>query len=598
MSNYYFYSFILLIALKVLSPKCVENENFCVRCHPLTNLCLKCQNEILVPNEEGGCDGINKCSIGKNYCNKCNTDEDLCTECEQGFFPDSNGGCSYSSNCKISYKGQCLVCKSDFILINELLFSWCKSLKSDDLNNCKRINNTNGICEECEDGFYLNKDDKKCTKVKNCSESNFGKCESCIEKYYLNKKKNECIEKNNTKFINCEITLDGKKCSKCDDKYFLSEDGNCLLTNNCKTSKNEKCTECSDGYYLIKNDLCSSEEHCVEIDIETGLCKLCENNYYLDFKNRSCKPNKMDNNYKYCKIFVNECKECEKNYFLANNSVCSSTKYCEKAEKGNCISCIEDYYLTLDNICTVIKDCIHSGNSEGCNECKDGLYYSFPERLCKKSEGNFTNCRYSTWDQCDACKDNFYLLKPERKCYNNTKKNNFYKCKMSDKNGEFCAECEKGYYLTTGDDKLCVKMRGCKIAEDENTCLKCDTGFCYDKKKKMCFDNYNIENENNTKYFGCEYTDEKGEKCEQCIEGYTFEKGICDNKKYCEEEEDGVCIKCIDKRTSSGRNICLNKKLGCIEAFANNCYKCDDLSNLYSCTECKDGYKSIAGYCI
>ena len=58
-----------------------------------------------------------------------------------------------------------------------------------------------------------------------------------LKNIYLNKKKIQYIEKNNTKFINCEITLDGEKYAKCEDKYFLSEDGNCLLTNNFKTSK-------------------------------------------------------------------------------------------------------------------------------------------------------------------------------------------------------------------------------------------------------------------------------------------------------------------------------------------------------------------------
>ena len=458
MSKNYLYIFLFIIVIKELSPKCVENENFCTRCHPLTNLCLKCQNEVLIPDEQGGCEGINKCFLGQNYCNNCNKEENLCEECEPGFFPDSNGGCSYTSNCEISYKGQCLVCKSDFILINEGLLSRCKYLKSDDLNNCKTVNTSNGICEECEDGFFLNKGDKKCTKVENCYESNFGKCQLCIEKYYLNKKEKKCIEKNNTQFINCKITADGEKCEECDENYFLSEDGNCLLTNFCKKSENDKCTECVDGYYLIKNGFCSLEENCEQIEIETGICQSCKNDYYLDFKGRKCLSNKEENNFKYCKFVLNECLECEKNYYLSENSVCSSTKYCSEAENGICISCRENYYLTLDNICTVIKDCIHSGNNEGCNECKDGLYYSFPERLCKKSEDNFINCRYSTWDQCDACKDNYYLLKPEKRCYNNTENNNFYKCKMSDKNGDYCAECEKGYYLTTGDDKICVKM--------------------------------------------------------------------------------------------------------------------------------------------
>lgn len=141
-------------------------------------------------------------------------------------------------------------------------------------------------------------------------------------------------------------------------------------------------------------------------------------------------------------------------------------------------------------------------------------------------------------------------------------------------------------------------MRGCKVAEDENICLQCEKGFCYDKNKKTCFDNYNIEDETNIKYFGCEYTYEEGNICEKCLEEYTFENGICIKKNNCKEEKDGICIQCLEKSKNSGNSICLNKNLGCIETNVNNCYKCDDLTNLYSCTECKEGFKQIAGYCI
>ena len=589
---------ILIFSIKAISPICVENEEFCLKCHPLTNLCIKCNNEVLMPNDKGGCDGIKNCFVGINYCNQCNEQENLCAQCEQGFFPDKNGGCSYSSNCKISDKGKCLLCDSDFILIGDQYFSMCKYLKSDDLNHCKKINSIYGICEECEEGYYLNGGDKRCTTTENCYESTFEKCDFCVENYYLNKKTEKCLEKNNTNFNNCKITLDGEKCEQCEDNYFLTEDGFCVLTDFCKESENEICTQCMEGYYLSKNNYCSSDENCEEVEINTGLCKSCKSGFYLDLNENQCKSNTEQNNYRHCTMSLNECIECEKNYYLSSNSVCSPTEYCSEALNGKCIECEENYYLTLDNICTVIKGCIHTGNSQGCNECEDGYYYSFSERVCKESEGNFTNCRYTTWDQCDSCKDNYYLLKPEKKCYNNTEKGNFYKCKMSDKYGESCYECEKGYYLTTGDEKICVKMRGCKIAQDENVCLKCDTGFCYDKNKKSCFDNYNIENEKNKKYFGCEYTDEEGKFCDQCIEGYTFENDICINKKYCKEEKDGVCIECIEKSKSTGTNICLNKDLGCIEAQVNNCYKCDDLSNLYSCTECKEGFKLIVGFCL
>ena len=36
-----------------------------------------------------------------------------------GYYPDENGGCSYTKNCEVSYKGNCIKCKEDFILIGK-----------------------------------------------------------------------------------------------------------------------------------------------------------------------------------------------------------------------------------------------------------------------------------------------------------------------------------------------------------------------------------------------------------------------------------------------------------------------------------------------
>jgi len=53
----------------------------------------------------------------------------------------------------------------------------------------------------------------------------------------------------------------------------------------------------------------------------------------------------------------------------------------------------------------------------------------------------------------------------------------------------------------------------------------------------------------------------------------------------CEIKENGICIKCKEYEDT---DYCSNSVLGCLEIFAQNCLKCDDLSNLYICTEFKD----------
>ena len=171
--------------------------------------------------------GSQKCTAGKNYCLECSENEKLCKECEYGFYPDENGGCSYSKDCKISLKGECLECKQDFVLINKN--GMCKSTSSDDFKNCKKITPGLGECEECEDGYYLDGGDKKCTKTKNCYESIFGVCHTCNSGFFLDKRVNECKEKYGI-FMFCKQILDGKTCDLCDDGAHLDQNDNCVDT--------------------------------------------------------------------------------------------------------------------------------------------------------------------------------------------------------------------------------------------------------------------------------------------------------------------------------------------------------------------------------
>ena len=231
--KFFFLFTFLFIIPNISSLTCKENTNHCVKCNPVTNLCIRCDLDIYTPDSEGGCKNANHCEYGKNYCLECTEDEDICKTCEDGYFPDVNGGCAYTDNCLISYKGECLECIDNYILIGntpegENGFKFCKFNSSIDFTNCKKINTTNGLCEKCEDDYYLNLGDKRCTKIQNCFESVFGICTECNPGYYLNKKEGKCKIKEYP-FILCKETIDGEKCEKCDDDSFLAEDGKCVI---------------------------------------------------------------------------------------------------------------------------------------------------------------------------------------------------------------------------------------------------------------------------------------------------------------------------------------------------------------------------------
>ena len=190
--------FVLLIISNValISPICEEGVNHCTSCNPITKLCVKCDKDVFSPDEKGGCSNSKKCIVGNNNCLECNDEGNLCKICADGYFQDENGGCSYTNNCEVSYRGQCLKCKENYIFVGQLNegIQICKSLDSEDLKNCQKINIEKGICEKCKDGFYLNQGDKRCTKTSHCYESSFGTCRKCTSSYYLYKRDNTCVE--------------------------------------------------------------------------------------------------------------------------------------------------------------------------------------------------------------------------------------------------------------------------------------------------------------------------------------------------------------------------------------------------------------------
>ena len=203
--------FYLIVCVNT-APLCKDFTNFCYRCNILTNLCAKCiYSEFLVPDEKGGCIGAKKCILGRNNCNECDINGNFCKTCEENYFPDENGGCSYTGGCEISYNGECLKCKEGSILIgkqNELKI--CKSLLSENFKNCEIINYETGFCSICNNGYYLTSIDHKFIKTENCKEAIFGNCISCNDGYYLNKKEDKCQIKP-SHFGFCKHSLDEKK---------------------------------------------------------------------------------------------------------------------------------------------------------------------------------------------------------------------------------------------------------------------------------------------------------------------------------------------------------------------------------------------------
>ena len=591
----------LIFFVKTSSPSCELNKNNCSKCNPLTKLCAICAiPEIYKPDKNGGCSGSLRCEAGKNYCNECDINGYLCKKCEKGYYPDDNGACSYTENCKISYKGECLECLQNFIKVGKK-GEWqiCKYFSSDDFNHCKKINYEKGYYELCEDNYYLSKENK-CIKTKNCQDSIFGNCIKCKYGFYYNKKDENYELKNNYDFLFCQQSFDNKTCEVCDTNNYFDEEGICSPTNYCSKSVNATCQKYISGYYLTGNSVCSNTDNCANGDKDTEICNNCKNKYYLDTKDYLCKTNLKNNDFIHCiKTEEDKCTQCEKNYYLGEDFKCSSTKNCSESKNGICFSCIKNNYLDLNNNCTDIEHCIYASDVYyKCLECENGYYYSKKYRKCfaYNNDSIYNNCKYSCdqLEQYCKCKDNYYLRNNDSLCFSNKEKGPFYKCSESDWNGERCYECEEPYFLGV-EDYLCNLVDNCALIENEFKCKKCWYDYCLDANKGICIENYLVKNESDKKYFACNRTNKEGTECEDCLYGFKLgEKGLCVNYDNCTERENGygICLKCENK-------FCANNDFGCIYNYDQNCIRCDNFTDFNWCTECEKGYKinNTYGFC-
>ena len=588
-----YFIFLIYIGISICEPICIENNNFCSRCNNITKLCEKCQKDIFVPDDNGGCVPYKKWILGKGHCLECEENSYLCKICEDRYFPDDNGGCSYTNDCEISYQGECLQCKEGLILVGTDI-KICKSLNSEDLKNCDKINNQNGFCESCKEGFYLNAGDKKCIETENCEQSSFGVCNKCTLNYYLDKKDNECKVQNGV-FKNCKQTIDGKSCDICDEDYYFNEKGICIDINFCEEeAPYVKCKRCINGYFPTSyGDSCTKDKNCYLGNKDYGFCYQCLSEYYMDFKDGKCKPNREENDFKYCRTADGECYDCVYGTYLGLDNKCSLSRYCAESDKGKCIQCIDNYHLGLDNICTNIDKCIYTDFYGVCTECEDNYYYNRTNKKCELGKENFENCKITNFEGniCEKCKSGFYINKTDHMCYTNTEKNNFYKCGVMSELGNYCIVCDEDYFLGYIDHK-CTTIEGCDISENENKCLKCDSDYyCFDAKTGRCEINDQIISEEKLFYYKCNITNKEGNACEICMEGYELKNGLCIDDSHCvEKNEDGKCLKC---NTYDDDYVfhCLNSNFDCVETYFDGCEICNNLFDFDNCTKCMEDFE-------
>ena len=594
----FYIAFIIFSKIILSKSDCLAGINLCARCHPITKLCVQCEKDIYIPDSKGGCENSKKCVFGKNHCVECLEDGYLCKECDIGYFKDENGGCSITDNCEISYKGECLKCKENFVLVGSKDYygtisdypKICKSLNTEDLQNCKSISDERGTCLECQNGYYFSSQDKKCITEQNCAKSSFGNCLYCNNGYYLNKKQQKCIKAGYDNFLYCKISNDGTKCDECIDDYYFDQNGICVYSNFCAEGQSYSCNKCIDGYYLTSyGSICTTEKNCYSGRKDIGICTQCTTNYCIDFKDGKCKSNQEDNDLKYCMIADGECKECYYGKYLGQDKKCSNSRNCLISDKGICSKCEDNYYLGLDYKCTNVEHCIYSDDYFNCIECDGKFYYDRKNNTCSPAEGKFENCKIGYGNShCEKCKDGFYIDQSNTLCFSNNEQNEFYKCEIS--NGQVCIQCTADYYLGYLDRK-CTLVPYCDIIENSERCLVCSDTYCLDAKTGFCEDNDIIHDLDKMYYYRCNRTNAESNACELCLEGYELRDGLCFDEQHCaERNEDGTCKRC-ERFEDEYYEQCISEVFGCVEGYYDPfCLECNNLTDVGECTKCMNGY--------
>ena len=587
-------TFILIIVLDFsFNLKCGQEEiEHCIKCGDgeNSNTCIKCENKyflffnnlLCLPCDhkyygQKGCGG--NCD-GSNYKDSRIV---LCEEdgCKKGFY-NINGicqecskiidGCSICSindekNEQVSLK-TCHECISNEFRLNKD-FNLCDRCS---MNNCLKChfneNYTSTLCDECEEGYYVN-NENICSKCKNVNIPN-GNCKVCSD--------NE--EDINSKTYSCNqyYVLVGENCIKCPD--------NCPYCEYNEIKKETECIRCKENYIINANKKCTycgeNCEFCKLNENSEPICLFCNSKYFLtEGKCINC-----PNNCQKCKIAENnkiKCVSCNNKYALLNGECincptgCASCEYNKGYDRIDCKECNYNYALDKDSQCISCSSIPEIGG-QACEECG---YNELSDKFeCYKCKGYnsyaYINNKYRCLSNSNSSLTN--LIGCVKANYN--EKENKYEC----------TEC-KYEYIPISNEHICkypseISLSDyCLQAEKvelesglKYSCSKCQ--LPYKKTKKLnnitdCLFSYNLDYCLN------------GEKdlndiaiCSECVKNAHFNKknGVCQCNSDSFSIDENFCYKCDDV---------IHGNPGCDASEGCEYY---DKNNLLSCKKCKSDY--------
>ncbi|EAR82384.2 hypothetical protein TTHERM_01169520 (macronuclear) [Tetrahymena thermophila SB210] len=602
----------------------------CAKCSVFSNICLTCNLNYSLANNQCLCKQNNSCQI----CDS--TDGSLCLTCFQGYTYNSiqktcscsllgctqckpqDGTKCQANSCQIGYTydsisqtcicgvQNCATCNPT----NGQICDGCiagyqavgKSQCQCNLSNCASCNPLNGNeCSVCKNGYSLNSTTKICqSNIPYCQTNNqidVSKCDVCQQYYTQNQSQTKCIPI----ISNCLYIDSNNNCTQCAQNYLL-QDNTCTCNvqycQQCDPNDGSQCITCNSFYNKSQtNQQCISSISSCELINSSGVCSQCVNGYQLDLTNNQCIC--TVNNCNQCNAQDGtKCDQCNSNYLkLFNNTKClKSIQNClDYNSDGSCKTCVQDYlYNPIDNTCNcAIQNCQSCNMQSGsiCDSC-----YSFynldmiNKNLCAPS---IQNCQaINSSGICTQCAQGFNYDSINNTC--NCSVQNCLQC--SAQIGTICQICSSGY-LPNSTNTICqLQTQNClEFNKSNNQCIKCQQGYTFDQINNICI--CSAQN-----CIQCSLSD--GSQCINCQKNYLSINNQCicqaKNCSQCSVGDGLLCSQCqsnfflYPKDSQCYQNCQQNQifnplLLKCEQCQISNCLKCKDFDSSH-CLQCNDGY--------
>ena len=262
----------------------------------------------------------------KAHCIKGDPEAKICEECIRDYFLDEKNNCIEYPHCFIFEGNTCNICRTPYALdksslkcikkpycysvVEEKCTDCLSSFYPNEEGNCTLIPDEHCLrgdshkCTQCKGGYYINSSESKCQKIPlpNCISGSSNQCTFCESYYHL--ENGQCVPNPQ----NCiDYSSSQKKCKSCGN-YFHLEGEQCVSNpEHCITYSNSNCEKCDDGYYL-KDNGCKyiTIKNCESLEEDSTHCKTCKEGYILNDERMQCND--------LCKEYEDICDKCKSNY--------------------------------------------------------------------------------------------------------------------------------------------------------------------------------------------------------------------------------------------------------------------------------------------